>query len=345
VLAITTTPECTWTAAAQVTWLSGISPSSGQGSAQVEFQVAANPNAAAREGEVVVNDVRALVRQEAAPCLIELAPTTHDVGADAESVSATVTAPSGCAWAATTDVSWITVTSSSTGNGNGTLNIAVAANTGNSRSGMVVVADRVLTIRQATAACSYNISPSAQSIGAAGGAGGAVAVSTSAGCSWTAASNASWITISAGQSGNGSGTVNFTVAANSGGSRTGMLSIAGQTVTVTQAGVASCVYSVNPRSQTIGASGGALAIAVATAAGCAWTANSNATWISLLSGASGTGDGVVTYEVAANTGNARTATLTIAGQAVTVSQSGASGDLAGYNSGATSTFTAMPLKN
>ncbi|HUE90227.1 MAG TPA: BACON domain-containing carbohydrate-binding protein, partial [Vicinamibacterales bacterium] len=182
VLSIATTADCTWTASAQVTWLSGFSPSSGQGSAQVEFQVAANSIPAAREGDVVVNDERARVRQEAAPCRIEIAPTARDVGASGESVSATVTAPSGCAWAATTEVSWITVTSSSTGNGNGTLSIVVAANTGDQRTGTVQVADQVLTIRQATAICSYSLAPSAQSIAAAGGAGGPVTVSTSAGC-------------------------------------------------------------------------------------------------------------------------------------------------------------------
>ncbi|HUE89852.1 MAG TPA: BACON domain-containing carbohydrate-binding protein [Vicinamibacterales bacterium] len=346
VLSIATTAECAWTASAQVTWLSGFSPASGQGSAQVAFQVAANSIPAAREGDVVVNDERARIRQEAAPCQIELAPTARDVSASGESVSATVTAPSECAWAATTDVSWITVTSSSTGNGNGTLSIAVAANSGGQRTGTVQVADQALTIRQAAATCSYTLTPSALSIAAAGGAGGPVTVSTSAGCAWTAVSNASWITVTAGQSGSGSGTVSFTVAANSGDSRTGTLSIAGQTFTVTQAGIVSCSYSVTPTSQTIGPSGGvAPAIAVATAAACAWTANSNAPWITLLSGTSGTGNGAVTYEVAANTGNARTATLTIAGHAVTVSQSAAGSASARYNSVASQAVMALPLKN
>ena len=345
VLSITTTPECTWTASAQVTWLSGFSPSSGQGSAQVAFQVAANSVPTAREGDVVVNDERARVRQEAAPCPIELAPTARDVGASGETVSATVTAPSGCAWTATSDVGWIT-TSPSTGSGNGTLTIAVAANTGSLRTGTISVADQVLTIRQADLTCRYTIAPAAQSLAAVGGTGGPVTVSTSVGCSWTAISNASWITVTAGQAGSGSGTVSFTVAANPAASRTGTLSIAGQTLTVTQAGAAGCAYSVTPTAQNIGPSGGvAPAIVVATSAPCPWTADSTAPWITLLSGTAGTGNGAVTYEVAANIGAARTATLTVAGQAVTVSQSGAGDDRARYNSGATQTFTARSLRN
>lgn len=327
VLSITTTRECTWTASAQVTWLSGFSPSSGQGSAQVEFQVAANSVPTAREGDVVVNEERARVRQEAAPCPIEIAPTVRDVGANGESVSATVTAPSGCAWAATSDADWITVTSPSTGSGNGTLTIAVAANTGSQRTGTVSIADQVLTIRQANVTCRYTIAPDAQNIAAVGSTGGPITVSTSVGCSWTAVSNASWITVTAGQAGSGSGTVSFTVAANPGGSRTGTLSIAGQTLTVTQAGATGCAYSVIPTAQNIGPSGGvAPAIVVATSATCPWTADSTAPWITLLSGTAGTGNGAVTYEVAANTGGPRTATLTVAGQAVTVSQSGARDD-------------------
>ena len=43
-------------------------------------------------------------------------------------------------------------------------------------------------------------------------------------------------------------------------------------------------------------------------------------WIALVSGANGNGAGAVTFSVAANTGTARTGTLTIAGQTFTVTQ-------------------------
>ncbi len=60
-------------------------------------------------------------------------------------------------------------------------------------------------------------------------------MSTNSGCTWTATSNATWITITAGASGNGNGTVNFSVASTSSTtSRTGTATIAGQTFTVTQ---------------------------------------------------------------------------------------------------------------
>ena len=84
--------------------------------------------------------------------------------------------------------------------------------------------------------CTYSISPTSASF-ASGGGTGSVSVTAGAGCSWTAASNASFITITAGASGTGSGTVSYSVAANTATtSRTGTMTIAGRTFTVTQAG-------------------------------------------------------------------------------------------------------------
>ena len=71
----------------------------------------------------------------------------------------------------------------------------------------------------------------------AGGETGKIAVVASGDCGWTAKSNAAWVTISSGLSGTGNGKVEYAVAANTGtASRTGTLTIAGKTFTVTQAG-------------------------------------------------------------------------------------------------------------
>src|SRR5581483_8250891 len=61
-------------------------------------------------------------------------------------------------------------------------------------------------------------------------------------------------------------------------------------------------------------------VSVTAGAGCNWTASESATWISITSSASGSGNGTVNYSVTANTGPARSATLTIAGQTFTVNQ-------------------------
>jgi hypothetical protein len=64
-------------------------------------------------------------------------------------------------------------------------------------------------------------------------------------------------------------------------------------------------------------------VGVIAGSGCSWTAVSNVSWITIVSGKSGTGNGTVKYSVSQNTATAsRTGTLTIGGQTFTVTQSG-----------------------
>jgi hypothetical protein len=146
----------------------------------------------------------------------------------------------------------------------------------------------------------------------------AVNVTTTAGCEWSASSTQPWLTITAGSSGTGSGTVTFSAAALTGPSRSGALVVAGQTVTVSQAN--GCAFTVSPDSQSVPAGGGNGSTGVTTGAGCGWTAKSNASWITVTSGASGSGDGTVNFTVASTTGPSRSGTLTIAGRTFTVNQ-------------------------
>lgn len=81
--------------------------------------------------------------------------------------------------------------------------------------------------------CSYTLSPASQAFGASGGMS-TVSIGAAAGCGWTAVSNAAWITLGATTSGNGNGSVTYTVAANPGPARTGTITIAGKTETITQ---------------------------------------------------------------------------------------------------------------
>ena len=105
-----------------------------------------------------------------------------------------------------------------------------------------------------------------------------------------------WITVTTGGSGTGNGTVAYTAAANTATSpRTGTLTIAGQTLTVTQSGI--CSFAISPNAQTAVAAGGSFTTAVTTTSGCAWTGASNASWITVTSGGSGTGNGTAAYTV------------------------------------------------
>jgi len=107
--------------------------------------------------------------------------------------------------------------------------------------------------------CAYSISPRRQTFFASGGKG-SVSVTTASDCAWSAVSNVDWITITSGSSGTGNGTVKYSVKANkvevlgdsigdedgvcdageacdwSISPRTGSMTIAGETFTVTQNG-------------------------------------------------------------------------------------------------------------
>jgi photosystem II stability/assembly factor-like uncharacterized protein len=82
------------------------------------------------------------------------------------------------------------------------------------------------------------VSPTTQAFFSPGNTGNVTVtknLSATAACDWNAVSNDSFITINSGASGNGNGTVNFTVAPNTtGAARVGSLTVAGRNVTITQ---------------------------------------------------------------------------------------------------------------
>jgi hypothetical protein len=199
------------------------------------------------------------------------------------------------------------------------VSVTAAANpTALERIGTVTVAGQIVTFTQPGAACSFTVNPVTVSA-TPGGGSTALSVTAQAGCGWTATSNASWLTITAGASGFGNGTVTLTAASNTTGQvRMGTATVAGQLVTVTQD---ACAFVVMPDSVAVPAAGGGSSVTVTTAVGCGWTANSNASWLTITGGTSGFGSGTVGVDAAAHSGSqARMGTLTVAGQTVTFTQ-------------------------
>jgi hypothetical protein len=106
--------------------------------------------------------------------------------------------------------------------------------------------------------CTNTISPTSASVGAGGGSGTVTVTTSSPDCTWTSSSSAGWITITAGggtRTGNGS--ISYSVAANTGpSSRTGTLTVAGRTFTVSQAGGGGAATAL-ANGVSVGVSGGA----------------------------------------------------------------------------------------
>jgi hypothetical protein len=329
-LTVTAARDCTWAASNTAQWIVMTSATSGQGDGSIAYRVAANGAPAARRANIDVNTATVTILQEAAECRFTLTPAAPSVGPGGGSVTIQIQANAACPWSAATNAGWVRITSGASGQGDGAVTLAVDANTGAARSAHINVAATDVTLEQESGeaapplppGCSYTIQPGGQTMPAAGGPG-IIDVMASAGtCSWTAVSNAGWIAITGGAAAAGNGRVSFDVAGNAGASRTATMSVAGQTFTLTQAGV-SCSYSITPSSEAVAAAGGTSTIAVTTGGSCAWTSATNAGWITVASGGTGTGPATVKLNIAANSGAARTGTATIAAQTFTVTQAAA----------------------
>jgi hypothetical protein len=108
----------------------------------------------------------------------------------------------------------------------GTYNLTVSGvNSSTTRTGSIAV-----TITQ-PANCTYTVSNNGfRSV--SGGYQSTFTVTAPAGCAWTSVTNTSWVTIQTGATGSGNGTSNVFVAAGS--RRSGSLTIAGYTYTITE---------------------------------------------------------------------------------------------------------------
>ena len=177
-----------------------------------------------------------------------------------------------------------------------------------------------------SSSCDFSIAPydsDQQDFTLAGGTGVMQVTAADSTCVWSVTGLPSWITAPS-TSFQGTGIFTYTVQANAGGPRSAVVSVAGFPITVAQPCGASCGYSLSPTgSSPTSAAGQGSVTVTCSAQTCAWTAASNVPWITVAANSGGTGNGSVTYSVAANTGAARVGTLTIAGQTFTVNQGAA----------------------
>ena len=218
-----------------------------------------------------------------------------------------MTAGAGCAWTASTTPGswdWVGISSGASGTGNGTVTYFVLPNNTGSPTDRDLDHRRSDLYDHSTAGCSYSISPASNTVRGGGGTG-SVSVTAGAGCAWTASTTPGswdWVGIAPGQvePAMGPSTIlccpTIRVA-----HRTGTLTIAGQTFTITQQ--AGCTYSISPASNTLSAGArfrecerdgwGRVRVDASTNAG-SWD------WVGISSGWSGTGNGTVNYFVLPN---------------------------------------------
>jgi len=337
---VTTASQCTWAAVSSTAWITIAGGGSGTGSGTVTISVAANPTHEERTATLTVAGQPVMVREEGrAACTVDIAPSGAVFDESADTDSFRVIAAADCPWSAASNAAWIRVTSGGQGTGDGTVFYAVERNAGTaSRTGAIVVGGREFEVVQTrdTGACEYSVSPleftpcmSAVSLSAT--------IATQPGCPWTARPGASWMAVTDGDSGTGSGIITFRISDNWEAPRQGAIEVrwptptAGQNLRVQQAG---CHYAVSTGSISIGGSGGTGTFSVIqqsepiTCGGplqnaCLWTAQSDVPWITISTSMPQVGDNPVSFTVAANGSTSpRTGTITVRDKVVRVTQAG-----------------------
>lgn len=355
---VNTTAACSWTASSNANWINIIS-GSGTGTGTVNFNVALNSESNFRTGSITIAGQIFTIRQfgtggDCAVTPVNFGQPVQGALTNADCVSPLQGRPADRYSFSGTAGQQITIQASSANldpflylidsngkiiaaddDGGGERDSRIPASSGFftlPSSGTFIIevtsgsrnttGDYLLSLIQASGnVCKYIINPTTQSFSSAGGSS-SIAVIAAASCNWTAVSNnLSFITVTSNAIGSGIGSVNFTVAANNGSTpRTGSITIAGQTFTISQ-GVG-CTYFINPNIQVFSAAGGSGSISVSAPPGCNWIAGSNADFINITAGASGSGSGTVNFNVAANPGSSqRSGTISVAGLVFTVVQS------------------------
>ena len=324
-VAVTTDAACSWTVEGGAEWTT-ILTAGGTGSGTVQYTVGANTTVAPRTTTLTIAGRVHTVTQAGAACTFSLTPPSRQFAATAGAGTVDVTAAAGCAWTASSNAGWLTVTTIS-GSGPGTVGYTLQANPDPAqRTAAILIGGQTHTVVQAGAAppCTFALDPASRDVASAAAAF-TVRVNTNAGCAWTATSNVPWLTITTG-TGTGPGDAAYSVAENTTtAARTGIVTINGQTHTVNQAAPAPpppppCTYALSPPERTFAAAGGPGTVHVTTGPTCAWTAVSSDTWV-VVTTPNGTGPADIAYTVAsAAAGVNRVATITVNGQVHTVRQ-------------------------
>jgi hypothetical protein len=150
-LAVTASRDCTWSVAAQASWIALSSTTSGNGDASLSYTVAQNPVPSARAGELVVASQRIQLSQAAAACTYSLDRSSDTVPATGADLTVQLSTLTGCAWSASSNAAWLTVSGNTSGTTSGSIHVIVAANTAGERSGAVTVGGQTYTVTQAAA--------------------------------------------------------------------------------------------------------------------------------------------------------------------------------------------------
>ena len=172
-------------------------------------------------------------------------------------------------------------------------------------------------------ACIVSVSPLVQGFPSNGGSG-SFNILQPTGCAWMVSTTDAFISITSASSGGGNSVVNFSIAPNNGPPRTGTIEvsngIASRSFNVQQA--SGCPFSVGQSTVNFRAIGGTGNVSVSADGSCGWQGSTSASWIQITSQQQN-GNGSLVFNVQPNPSRAaRTATINLGTQIITVNQAG-----------------------
>lgn len=316
-----------------------LSPSVSGGTGDGNFTVGASPNQSSgvRSAQIRVAERDVNFQQngiQPAACTLDVTQPNARIPAQGGSVSASVTTNQ--LWSLSSTASWISASPMSApgsspitfsaganpvGAGERTFNANVLGCNGGATRTIVVTQDAATP--PPPPACTFDVS---QASGRIPSGGGAVTVSINTNRDWTMSSSASWLSISP-TNGSGSAQVSFGAQANGSGERffnavfSGCGGSASRTITQDALPAPTCntprLGASNIPVPAAGTSNGSLSVE----ANCPWTASSDSSWLRITGGASGPGNGVITYAIDGNTTpSVRVGTISVGSQRTTFTQ-------------------------
>ena len=237
--------------------------------------------------------------------------------AEGSTESVALTLAQGVQWTAQSNSSWIQITSDTDGAGSASIEFTIGANPAvTSRTGSITIAGKNVTVVQEGLRSSVECEDTSFGVESDSGI---VWVETEGGGTWTASTDVDWIHLFE-ESGTGSTPVMFVVDdyTTTTQSRTGVITIAGKKVVITQQGYE---LSIDPKVADVGSNASAGQFGVAAPIDAVWEAIADCDWITIIGARTGIGDGIIQYTIADNlTGETRTGRIVVGGKTYAITQ-------------------------
>jgi hypothetical protein len=149
---VTAPSGCNWAVVSNDSWIVITSAESGSGNGVVTYTVRENFTASPRHGSLMIGGQILTIIQDSptgADCLYVIDNSRKSYPASGGSGNLTIATEERCAWSATSNANWLTITSVSSGIGNGTVTYSVAPNAGPSgRKATITIAGKTFTVKQ-----------------------------------------------------------------------------------------------------------------------------------------------------------------------------------------------------